>query len=112
MRMTVWPGGEVLAEDVEIARSLFARLRGLIGKPPGSVLVLPGCRQVHTFFMRYAIDLVCADIEWRVVRVRRGLGPWRIGPYCRDAAFTIELRAGSASSVGVGDLLEVVASGS
>ncbi|MBP6963142.1 MAG: DUF192 domain-containing protein [Armatimonadetes bacterium] len=112
MRVTVRPGGEVLAEDVEIARSLSSRLWGLIGKPRGSVLVLPRCRQVHTFFMRYPVDLVCADSEWRVVRVRCGLEPWRIGPYCREAAFTIELPAGSASSVSVGDMLALDADGS
>ncbi len=93
---------------VEIARSITQRLIGLIGRgriAPGTAFVIPGCRQVHTFFMRFAIDVIHVDREWRVVCVRRNLVPWRIGPYCPKSAYAIEVPAGAASEVEVGDIL-------
>lgn len=108
MRITVERTGETLAGDAEVAGSVVRRLVGLIGRnemPPGTALVLPGCRQVHTILMRFPIDVVFADTEWRVVRVVRGLGPWRVGPWCGGAFYAVELPDGGAEGVQVGDRL-------
>ena len=104
MRITVKRNNAVLAEEAEVADTTTERLVGLIGRheiPRGTALVLPGCRQIHTFLMRFAIDLVYVDADWRVLCTRRCISPWRFGPYCPKAAYAIELRSGTISAVGI-----------
>ncbi len=81
-----------------VARSPLARLRGLIGRSGEVALLLPRCRSVHTFFMRFALDLVWLDREGSVVRVDRGVRPWRVR-WCRTAWSVLECAAGSADEV-------------
>ncbi|HEV7773264.1 MAG TPA: DUF192 domain-containing protein [Conexibacter sp.] len=79
--------------DVRCARDPLARLLGLAGLrtlPPATGLVLPGTRSIHTFGMRFALDLVWLDGEGRVARVDRGVRPWRIRS-CREARAVVEL---------------------
>ena len=71
------------------------RLAGLIGRrswPAGVALEIPRCRSVHTFGMRFALDLVWLDSDRRVVRVDRAVAPWRLRS-CRAARSVLELRA-------------------
>jgi uncharacterized membrane protein (UPF0127 family) len=75
--------------DLVIARSPVARLRGLIGRRDVALL-LPRCRSVHTFGMRFALDLVWLDGGGRVVRIDRGVPPWRVRS-CRAARCVLEL---------------------
>jgi Uncharacterized ACR, COG1430 len=75
-------------------------LRGLAlrRKPPGEPLLIPRCRSVHTFGMRFAIDLVWLGRGGRVLRVDRGVGPWRVRT-CRAAIEVLELAAGGADAM-------------
>ena len=78
---------------VHEATTLRARLLGLafMGPPPlDHALLIPRCRSVHTFGMRFALDLVWVDAFGRLVRVDRGVRPWRIRS-CRAAAAVVEL---------------------
>ena len=64
----------------KVARTLFARMKGLIGTkrlPPGEGLLILRCNAIHTFFMAYAIDATFLDRDDRVVRVVRNVRPWR-----------------------------------
>jgi uncharacterized membrane protein (UPF0127 family) len=102
--------GETLAEEAEWARSFVRRLRGLIGHPklrPGQALIIEPGPQVHTFGMRYPIDVVFCTRSWRVVGVAH-LQPWRVSRFVRDARYAIELPAGSASSRLEGGTLRVL----
>ena len=58
------------------------------------------------FFMRFPIDVVFLDRDWRVVGIRHGLRPWRVAG-ARRAAAALELPAGAAAAAGLeeGDLL-------
>ncbi len=81
---------------VHEAVSLRARLLGLAGLPSlpaGHALHLPRTRSVHTFGMRFALDLVWCDTAGRVVRVDAHVGPRRFRG-CRGARSVIEVRAG------------------
>jgi hypothetical protein len=63
---------------VEVASSLWSRMRGLLGRPaplPGSCLLIETCGSVHTIGMRYALDLVFVDKNWRVTRVVGNVTP-------------------------------------
>ena len=68
------------------------RLTGLVGRrslPPGVALEIPRCRSVHTFGMRFALDLAWLDGERRVVRIDRAVAPWRVRS-CRQARSVLE----------------------
>jgi uncharacterized protein len=82
-----------------IAVSTFwARARGLLGRPPlaaNEALLLRPCRAVHTFFMRYPIDVVFLDRVGNVVAVREALRPWRVAfaPRARAALELLPMQA-------------------
>jgi len=71
---------EILGVRAEVADTFAKRTRGLIGRPPlgpGEGLLILKCNAIHTFFMRYPIDATFLDRENRVVKVVRGIRPWR-----------------------------------
>jgi uncharacterized membrane protein (UPF0127 family) len=79
--------------DVRLASSPLARLLGLAGlrePPAGTALLLAGTRSIHTCGMRFALDLVWLADDGRVVRVDRGVRPWRVRG-CRAARAVVEL---------------------
>jgi uncharacterized membrane protein (UPF0127 family) len=71
----------VLAANVELALDSTSRRKGLLGRdsiPEDVALVIAPCESVHTFFMRFAIDVVFVSRGGRVVKVCRSVKPWRI----------------------------------
>jgi uncharacterized protein len=89
--------GTILAASLEVADSAATRNKGLLGRgglaPGGGLWIVP-CQSVHTFFMRFAIDLVYIDGRKRVRKVRSAVGPGRIS-FCLTAQSVIELPAGA-----------------
>ena len=78
------------------ATTLRARLRGLAGRPlPAHALHLPRCRSVHTFGMRFPLDLVWLDGAGRTVRVDRAVPPRRVRA-CWRARSVLEVPTGMA----------------
>lgn len=102
----------VLATGLEVARSGATRRKGLLGRdslaPGGGLWIVP-CESVHTFFMRFPIDLVYLDRQHRVRKVRHSVGAWRLSA-CLSAHSILELPAGTAmaSKTQRGDSLELV----
>ncbi|HEX8690078.1 MAG TPA: DUF192 domain-containing protein [Solirubrobacterales bacterium] len=84
---------------VRIAAGARARLFGLAfldrGRA-GAGLLIPRCRSVHTFAMRFALDIVFLDAEGRPLTVRRGVPPCRV-VFDRRAAAVLELPAAAPS---------------
>jgi uncharacterized membrane protein (UPF0127 family) len=114
-QLTLWNerSGRPLATHLEGAFDSASRRRGLLGRDgsaEGSALIIAPCQAVHTFRMRFPIDIVFADRQGRVVRVRSNVGPRRIAGAWRAFA-VIELPAGAAqhADVHVGDRLVVIA---
>jgi uncharacterized membrane protein (UPF0127 family) len=94
------PGGQTLARPLMLALGPLGRLRGLLGHPPlrpGQGMLLRPCRQVHTFFMGYAIDVVFLDRGGVVLGLAADLAPWRVSPYEAGARCVVELPAGQAA---------------
>jgi len=100
--------GEVVANEVELAEGLWRRLRGLMFRRKfllGNALLFkfkkPGRHRVHTFFVRFPIDLVYMDSDLKVVEVRPCLEPWRIYRPKAAAEYLIELPAGAAARANI-----------
>jgi uncharacterized membrane protein (UPF0127 family) len=86
-----------LAGRVEVARTAAARRRGLLGRKalaPGEGLWLLPCASVHTFFMRFAIDLIYLDRLHQVRKIVPAVPPWRFSA-CLFAHSVLELPAGT-----------------
>jgi len=103
--------GGVLADRLEVARSVPERMRGLLGRralPPGRGMLIERASSVHTFFMRFPLDLVFLDRTMTVTRVVHRLGPWRFAA-ARGARRVVELPAGTLERVPVqpGDRLRI-----
>jgi uncharacterized membrane protein (UPF0127 family) len=100
-----------LATTVETAFDSASRKKGLLGRdalPEGTALVIAPCSAVHTFSMRFPIDVIFARRDGKVLKVRANMVTGRM-----TAAFgafaVIEMCAGAAerANVRVGDHLVV-----
>lgn len=104
--------GAVLATAVETAFDSASRRRGLLGRDAlanGEALIIAPCQAVHTWRMRFAIDVVCAARDGRVVKIRHAVPARRVTGAWRAFA-VIELPAGVAAAhdLGTGDRLAIV----
>ena len=79
---------------VRVARSYRDRLIGLafLREPPSEGLLLPRTRSVHTFGMRFALDLHWLDGAGEVVRIDHAVPPRRVRT-CLRARSVLELPA-------------------
>ena len=71
---------EINGIRARVARTLFERIRGLIGTkslPKGEGLLILRCNSIHTFFMSFPIDATFFDRDGNVVKVVRNIRPWR-----------------------------------
>jgi uncharacterized membrane protein (UPF0127 family) len=75
---------------VRVAERLSERLRGLSYTEPSQPLLIPRCRSVHTFGMRYALDLYWLDERNDLVRLDTNVGPRRVRT-CRRARSVLEV---------------------
>ena len=99
--------GQVVCARCIIASSPWKRFVGLMGRSsldPEEGMLFPGTGSIHMFFMRFPIDAVFCDRDLRVVKVVRGLKPWRTAG-ARGAMTVIELAAGAAAGIDPGDHL-------
>ncbi len=97
-RLRDLPSTTVLGQEVRVATGFRARLLGLSHldrEQAGSGLLIPRCSGVHTFGMRFALDLVFLDREDRICSVRREVQPRRFVSV-RRASAVLELPAESA----------------
>ena len=101
--------GAVVCARCAVASTPWARFVGLqfrrsIAADEG--LLFPHTGSIHMFFMRFPIDAVFCDEQLCVVKVVRGLKPWRTAA-ARGAKTTIELPVGGAAGLEPGDRLEL-----
>ena len=88
---------------VDIATGFNERLLGWLGRerPPGERgLWIAPCDGVHTFGMRFPIDVLFLDCAGVLLRVDAAVEPWR-ARVCIGAYSVIELRAGLAAELGL-----------
>ena len=104
----------VLADRAELATGLRQRMVGLLGRaglPEGGAMVFPRCNAIHTWFMRFPIDVVFLRDRapnWHVVRAVPGLRPFRLA-WVWGADTVVELPAGTLARtpVQVGESLDM-----
>ena len=107
--------GCLLGDAIGRADSGKTRREGLLkrsGLEKGEGLWIVPCEAIHTFFMRFDIDVLFLDRKKRVVKAVRRLRPWRLAMSWR-ARSVLELPAGVIEQSGTerGDVLEFVEQG-
>jgi uncharacterized membrane protein (UPF0127 family) len=103
--------GRIVASQIELALDSHSRRRGLLGRDKldkGAALIIAPCSSIHTFFMRFAIDVVFVARDGRVLKTYSALVPWRIA-FSIGAFAVIELPAGaiSQSKAKPGDIMQL-----
>ena len=100
-----------MGESIDVANTSAKRRVGLLRHKllgPGEGLWITPCESVHTFFMKFPIDLVYLDKRRKVRKVRHAVPPWRLS-LCLTAHSILELPAGTAERTGTvaGDVLVI-----
>ncbi len=111
VRATNATRGSMLGDRIRVANNGLTTVVGLLGEPGlprGDGLLIVPSQGVHTWGMRFAIDVVVLDAEWKVIAIRRDMRPFRMTRVFWKAAAVLELQSGTVDSTGtqVGDTIE------
>ena len=103
--------GVVLADRLIPAFDSAARRTGLLQHgelPEGSAMIIAPSNAIHTFFMKFPIDVAFVGRDGVVRKIREGVAPWRMSAALRAYA-VIELRAGALgrANTAIGDTLVI-----
>src|ERR671931_2619048 len=96
-------GGAVVCRRCRIADTPVVRMRGLLGRKElrsDEGLLLSPCSSIHTWFMRFPIDVVYLESDLTVVGIRERVKPWRLTGW-RGARSVLELPAGACEQKGM-----------
>jgi hypothetical protein len=107
--------GSVLAERCELAHTFWKRFLGLMGRTPldpGTGLIIYPEWSIHTFFMRFPIDVLFLDRHDTIVGLREAMPPNRPFAGVRGARYVIELPPGqiAATQTQIGHHLDLTPS--
>ena len=93
----------VLVCNAEVAEGFLTRARGLLGRkslPVDAGLLIQPCTSVHTFFMRFTIDVLYLDRNDRVVKAVT-LKPFRLSMGGKGTKRTLEMAQGSIARASI-----------
>lgn len=102
---------KLIADKVKVADNFFTRSVGLLSSnsiSSGEALVIKPCCSIHTFFMKFSIDVIFVNKKNEVVATYENVKPFRILPIHLTSNYVVELRAGEISAKGItkGDVLD------
>jgi uncharacterized membrane protein (UPF0127 family) len=127
MGIFIWCGGnicmilinkensKIIVVNVMTADSFFKRLKGLMFTKEllsQSALYIYPCREIHTFFMNYSIDVLYLDTNNIILAIDEDMKPGRIGKPVKNAVAVVELPSGRAmeACIAVGQAVEFIKS--
>jgi len=102
--------GAVIAEKAKIAQNFRQRSIGLLNRKSlesGEALLIKPCNSIHTFFMRFPIDVAFLDKEGRVVSIVKNMAAWKLASCIFNGYMTLEMPIGSIEryEIEIGDLI-------
>ena len=106
-------GEKTLIERVWIADRFWLRAKGLLGRDSlaeNEALFLAPCASIHTFFMRFALDVIFVDRQMKVQKVVRNVAPFRLASGGSKTWGVVEMRSGwfPAEAVREGDAISLL----
>ena len=102
---------KVIGNRIMVADGFLSRFKGLLGRTgldEGEGLLISPCWSIHCIGMRFAIDAIFLDKQYRVVAIYPDLKPGAMASN-RKARYVLELKAGEAArhDIQVGELLRI-----
>lgn len=102
----------LIADDVKIAQNFFTRSFGLLLRKSLSEnegLIIKPCCSIHTFFMKFNIDVLFVNKQNQIVALYENVKPRRILPIHLNSFYVIELASSSISAKNIekGDLIDL-----
>jgi uncharacterized membrane protein (UPF0127 family) len=106
--------GQVIASRVKIAQDFQSRSTGLLNRSSldeDEGLLIKPCNSIHTFFMKFPIDVLFLDQKGKVVRIGESIKPWRLFGALFKGYMVLEVCAGRLKQVRttVGDSIKISA---
>ena len=86
--------------SIEIAESFERRLIGLMfqkGLDENTGLLITRCNSIHTFFMRFPIDVIFLNEKYEIIKIIENLKPWRFTRMYFKATQVLEINGGELS---------------
>jgi uncharacterized membrane protein (UPF0127 family) len=98
---------ELKIKDVFYADTFIRRLAGYMFRktPHYPAIIFYPCKDIHTFFMKFDIDLIFLDQDKRVVEIVFGVSRNKLIRSKENVVYTVEVPSGSVMDVSVGDVL-------
>jgi uncharacterized protein len=97
LTVTIPEKAVTVGSRIGLADTFLTRLFGLLGKSSledGAGLLIRPSSGVHTMWMRFAIDVVALDKDFRVLKTWQRLRPWRVTPVSLKTHCVLELAPG------------------
>jgi uncharacterized membrane protein (UPF0127 family) len=104
MKMVIRESGLLLGHRIDRAETFIQRFKGLMlmkQLPIGHGLYIRPCKTVHTFFMKFEIDVLHLDEDGRIVGMEQSLKPGTIGAAIPATKSVLELPAGTLEQAGI-----------
>lgn len=104
--------GQVIAENILYANSMYKRFIGLMGKNEinhNEGVFLTPCNSIHMMFMKFPLDIIFLDRKNKVIHITENIKPWQISRIVFKAQSVLEVMAGKAreTDLQVGDKIEI-----
>ena len=112
MKAVLGRDGTTVIQRIEPALSLKERMKGLLGRhslEPGQAMYLSPCQSIHTFFMKFSLDLVFLGKTGVVTKIVRDVQPNRMVFGGRGSHCVLEMETGwlKDGTINIGDRLDV-----
>lgn len=91
---------DLIADNVKVADNFFSRSIGLLSKKSlseGEGLIIKPCCSIHTFFMKFNIDVLFINKKNKVIALYEKVNPWNVLPIHITSYYVIELPSGTIS---------------
>ncbi len=98
----------IKVDNIKTADTFIKRLRGyMFHKSPltNEVLIIKPCNQIHTFNMKFDIDVLFLDDNYRVIHKNMAIKPGKIIPLVKKATCVAEAKTGLFEAVEEGELI-------
>ncbi len=106
--MDLYHNNKLIVKNIKLANNYISKLQGLLKCKfaDDCFIYIPDCNMIHTFFMRFTIDIVMLDNKRKVIYLKRKLKPFKITG-CLKAKDTIELKEDSIDEfdIKIGDFI-------
>lgn len=104
--------GDIISHKMVMATNFLSRIKGLMfseNLPDCDGFLISPCNSIHTFFMRYSLDILFLDKDFKVVMPLYDLSPWRMTWIYFNSRHVLEMKAGTMTKgIKIGEKLEAI----